>query len=71
MASTPVRCPHCNADLDLSSNVSNYGLVPAESDPEGKARLDLILECDECGRGWNVFVPVEDFFANPIDEAPR
>ena len=61
-------CPKCRADLDLHADVTLYGLVPAERDPEGKARADLILECGKCERRWNAFVALEDFFENPIVE---
>ena len=53
-------CPKCGADLYHSGEVTCVDWVKPSADPEGKARADLILECD-CGATLNAFVPAEDF----------
>lgn len=65
----PIPCPKCGNDLHCNSAVELQGLVNPSADPEGKARADLILSCDDCNFGWNAFVPLEDFFDNPLPEA--
>lgn len=61
---TPVNCPNCKADLRQTATLSLYEITPADARPE----VDAILECSACGRGWNAFVPVQTFLANPIVE---
>lgn len=51
-------CPRCGAHLDT---LTLTDWVQPEHDPEGKARADLILECDECGYTLNAFVPFDAF----------
>ena len=60
-------CPKCGADLGLHGEVTCTDWVPAAADPEGQARADLILECEECGSQFNAFVALEDF--HQIEEA--
>ena len=60
--SAPLACPTCESDLE---NGEVY-LNTVVRDPEGKARLEIVLECPECGTGWYVFVAAADFLRNPI-----
>jgi hypothetical protein len=60
-------CPKCKEELRDSGVLHFNGIVDAEHDPYGKARVDAILECSMCGHGWNAFVALEDFFHNPCD----
>lgn len=55
-----ICCPKCGEDLCESGEMSLVGWVLASRDHEGKARADLVLDC-ECGAQLNVFVPFEDF----------
>jgi len=69
-APAPLACPACESDLADGEAYLNT-IVPAERDPEGKARVDIVLECPECGAGWYAFVAVEDFLRNPISGEPH
>lgn len=61
-ASTPATYPPCpccgsdlrSADIDLGEGVS------ATSDPEGIARIELLLSCFECEAEFHAFVPVSE-----------
>lgn len=59
MAAIP--CRSCGADLYMHGEVTCIDWVHPSLDPEGKARADLILECDQCGIKLNAFVPFKDF----------
>lgn len=50
-------CPKCGEDLRDGDLEHGHG-VTAESDPESKARLELILICHHCESEFYVFVPV-------------
>jgi len=56
-----IECPSCKADLYVSGELTLVDWVHPDMDPEGKARADLLLECEECGTRLNTFVPFEDF----------
>lgn len=57
-----IPCPACGCDLpDHVSDPALTDWVMPSRDPEGLARLDLILECEECGARLNAFVPLRDF----------
>ena len=54
-------CPKCGADLRSHGELTLVDWVAPSSDPEGKARLDLILDCEACAAKFNAFVALEDF----------
>lgn len=61
MAALPIPCPHCGEDISAKDHLTHVGWVPAERDPEGKARVDLILNCGWCDTDFNFFAPLGDF----------
>jgi len=62
MATAPVvPCPKCQADLIELAELTLADWVAPDQDPEGKARADLILECEACGTQFNAFVPLDAF----------
>jgi len=58
------RCPYCSADLRRTMGVELYELPPADVTPEA----DLVFSCSACRHSWNVYVPVSQILANPIEE---
>lgn len=61
MAAVP--CPKCSEDFCEDAvvrcvQVGHYATGPA---------ADLILQCSGCEAQWNVFVPMKDFFSNPVE----
>jgi hypothetical protein len=64
-----VACPGCGLDLVETGELTVYEYVLAKNDPEGKARLDLLFHCQHCEQEWNAFVPLENFFRNPVEVA--
>lgn len=52
-----VPCPKCGEDL-IDGDYELGSGVPAENDPEGKARLELAVSCWHCESEFCVFVPV-------------
>jgi hypothetical protein len=50
-------CPYCGEDLADSLNVEPGGWIRAEEDPEGKARLEIAITCDECEEECFAFIP--------------
>ena len=56
-------CAKCGADLNHSGELTLVHWVDPASDPEGKARLDLILDCEACGTQFNTYVALEAFVA--------
>lgn len=56
-----VPCPKCKTDLTESAELTLTDWVEPGADPEGKARLDLILECEACGLLLNAFVALDRF----------
>ena len=69
-APAPLTCTKCESDLAGGDAYLN-AVVPAERDPEGKARLEIVLECSECGAGWYAFVAADDFLRNSIPGEPH
>jgi hypothetical protein len=59
-------CPRCGVELEFHGEVTLIGFVRADSDPEGKVRADLMLDCDACEARFNAFVALSDF--EPIEE---
>lgn len=53
-------CPTCGEDLGDADPMLGPG-VPAQQDPEGKARIELILTCYSCEAEFFAFVAVSDF----------
>lgn len=62
---TAIPCQKCGDDLYFNGTLTCVAWVHPQNDPEGKARADLILECDECGTRLNAFVPFDAF--TPIE----
>lgn len=62
-------CPCCGAALEDFGEVDLVGAVSALDDPEGRARLDLIVRCCECEHEFNAFVPVDELVQTMKGEA--
>lgn len=56
-----IPCPKCGVDLEQHADLTHVAWVNKGADPEGMARLDLILECEGCRTQFNAFVPLADF----------
>lgn len=56
-----IPCPKCKVDLPDHAELTLTDWVSPSADPEGKARLDLVLECEACGLQLNAFVPLDAF----------
>ena len=62
--STPLNppwppCPNCGEDLRNADVELGHG-VTAESDPEGKARLEFVVSCWHCESVFCTFVPARE-----------
>lgn len=57
----PIPCPKCGADLQDCGEITAVGWAQPSHDPEGKARVDLILDCEACAAQFNAFVALTDF----------
>jgi hypothetical protein len=62
------QCPICDCELADFLEIEGIGILEAAHDPEGQARVDIIATCTECDSRWNVFVPLKEFFANPLPD---
>jgi hypothetical protein len=62
-------CPGCGCALEDEGEVDLIGAVSALDDPEGRARLDLLVRCGECEHEFNVFVPVDELVQTMKGEA--
>lgn len=56
-----IPCSKCGAELEQHGDLTHVGWVNEGADPEGEARLDLILECEACSTRFNAFVSLADF----------
>ena len=61
MSDRPIPCPKCGADLHDCGEVTHVDWVNACDYPQGKARMDLVLDCEVCGAQFNAFVALDAF----------
>ena len=52
-------CPNCGENLNDADALLGQG-VAASNDPEGKARIELLLTCYSCESEFFVFIAVSD-----------
>ena len=53
-------CPQCGGALEDEGEAQLIGAVSALDDPDGRARLDLLIRCGDCEHEFNVFVAVDE-----------
>jgi hypothetical protein len=55
------RCPDCGNSWNSVGTVAISGTVEAEHDPDGRARIGIVLQCDECEKQHEAWLSFSDF----------
>jgi hypothetical protein len=58
----PCACLSCGEDLEQVGEISIQGSTTKERDPEGKARMDIFIQCTACDRSMYAFIPMDEVF---------